>query len=424
MQAPYDRKTGQFVSLPLRMRGVVSRGADADELSNDDTMSYDELKGDLLTIGWNSHQMVELVHVDVDGEEYETPDGEVRGTYAAFCAMSLREQTTFMYRLTMHICDSIGVSICEWEPSDAFVLDAIQDELTNDELRKRAYSAYLATPFPHEGNPSDEDTDLIGREEDDTIRISQQSEHDGELTARNRANDCDKRYMSRRRPRFACHGDWRKQVSGTSRERRRARMKMESHYAKCGRQDYRHQLPRIEAKFDRHLAAYEALLEADAQSSLERLMIEDEHSLRFAREVEDLDCDYSSLAYSDHALNCALDEMQDFCRFGPRLGTWDFTDDFFSYRDLDGEIVGDILGLHGYLPVDSRRRIAERAWSTSQEIQASLPSIDWSPIARTRRHHHASDALDGTDQLYFGQSSGKIRAYRRHVSHKELELSL
>ncbi len=110
---------------------------------------------------------------DNEDEEGSTEDDiEVRGEYAHFCAMSFRQQAAYMATMRVQICSLIGVSSLDWEPSDAFILDAIQDETPNEALKEMAYAAYLATPVPHECNPSDVEPDLPAA--DDLIRVSQQ----------------------------------------------------------------------------------------------------------------------------------------------------------------------------------------------------------------------------------------------------------
>lgn len=107
------------------------------------------------------------------GEEGSTEDEiEFHGEYAYFCAMSFREQAKYMATMRSKICAMIGVSTLDWEPSDAFILDAIQDETPNDVLKEMAYAAYLAMPEPYEFNPSDVEPELPV--DDDCIRVSQQ----------------------------------------------------------------------------------------------------------------------------------------------------------------------------------------------------------------------------------------------------------
>ncbi len=245
MRAPFDRKTGEFISKPLIMSGCVARPADADEPLTGYEQSYDELKGDLLTLGWDNHQVYTIEYVDMNGnaerddEEGHEPSDEVRGIFARFCAMNERQQTKFMYDLTMHICKLIGVSVTDWEPSDEFVLEAIEEELSDDEFQERALDAYLSRIQPDEDNQGRGLT-FISCEEADRIHVGQQSTRGGlPNIGRRRMPSCDERRNDRRGPRRS----WK------------------SHCPKYGRQDYRHQQPRLEAKYDRRFARDEAHME-------------------------------------------------------------------------------------------------------------------------------------------------------------------
>lgn len=99
--------------------------------------------------------------VDVDDEGSYVQNDEVRSMYARFCAMNEVQQTKFMYDVTMHICASIGVSICDWEPTDEFVLDAIENDLSDEALKEIALAMFYATAVSLEGNPSDEDHEVV-----------------------------------------------------------------------------------------------------------------------------------------------------------------------------------------------------------------------------------------------------------------------
>ncbi len=99
--------------------------------------------------------------VDADDEGSYVQNEEVRGGRARFCAMNEAQQTMFMYKVTMHICALIGVSICDWEPSDEFVLDAIENDLSDEALTEIALAMYYATAVSPEGNPSDEDHEVV-----------------------------------------------------------------------------------------------------------------------------------------------------------------------------------------------------------------------------------------------------------------------
>lgn len=254
-----------------RYESVIARGPDADEESDDGEPSYDELKGDLHTIGWNNHQMSTVEEVDMNGdpvnadddEGYE-PDEEMRSAYVSFCMMSEREQERYIAQQKLYICALIGVSFHDWEPSDAFILEAIQDETPDDMLKEMAYAAYLATPLPPEGNPSDEYVGPGLGEEDDLIRVSQQSVEWGmpNIGRRNLCEGSELRVQrsrgtrSLRSPPRDCDGKviGIPPMPGSSRSRRSQRTH-ESHCPKYGRQDERHQALRIEAKSERRFAA-------------------------------------------------------------------------------------------------------------------------------------------------------------------------
>lgn len=66
------------------------------------------------------------------------------GGYARFCNMSESEQMKYSLDVMMHICNLIGVSALDWEPSAELVFESIQDELSDDKLRDIALMQYLS----------------------------------------------------------------------------------------------------------------------------------------------------------------------------------------------------------------------------------------------------------------------------------------
>ena len=322
MRKCYDKKTKEFVSRPLRLKGAIARLADADEVSEDEVITYSELKGNLLTLGWNNHQMVDLVEVDLNGDVVSDDDVYDSGTpsvYARFCAMNEREQTSFMYELTMHICRLVGVCVTVWAPSDEFVLSAIELEVSSDQLRRAARSAYAEYLRSTDSPFKDPKPDSPESEADDTIRVSQQSTR-GSKTLKTSRDLRDPGHRSRQSRTMVPKKNVEKFPTRlTGGKWSRWRGKMESHSTKYGRQDYRHQLPRMEAKFDRRFAAYEAMWadEEEQVDTLEAQMVDFDHRERFERDVAELDWD-SRLAYSRDALDEALDEMMDIRLYGTR----------------------------------------------------------------------------------------------------------
>jgi hypothetical protein len=171
--------------------------------------------------------------------------------------MSSREQNRFIALMKKRICEMIGVGSADyWEPSDEFILEIIEDETPEAEIYEMARAAYLAAPLPPEDNPSDEELgpDLSA----DLIRISQYSGEQGlPNIGWRKLPEGFVRQGSRRGPR-------------TMRTRRPKSYSInwKSHCPKYGRQDYRHQASRIEAKSERRFTAHEAEIEACYQAAL------------------------------------------------------------------------------------------------------------------------------------------------------------
>lgn len=223
MRAPYDRKTGEFISMPLIMSGCIARPADADELPADDVMSYDELKGDLLTLGWDNHQMYSIEEVDLNGDVFA-----VNGVEFDDERLDREEDDVDLEYFEYGSC-----------PEDWALIRRL---------------ARMKDHYNFAG-------ELI--QDEDIIRISQQSTRGG-LPNIGRRNLSD--YLSlrnaRRGPRAQRYnrGDYELRHPGSQRSANPFR-NYESHCPKYGRQDYRHQQPRLEAKYDRRFARDEAHME-------------------------------------------------------------------------------------------------------------------------------------------------------------------
>jgi len=277
---------------------------------------------------------------DDDGEdEGYNADDEVRGIRARFAAMTTREQNRFVAEMKLRICFMIGASYFDWEPSDEFILEIIEDETPDAVLYEIARAAYLATPIPYEDNPSDE-KEPEQDEGTDLIRISQYS---GERGLPNIGY------------RFSNRGFWladrdRRKGPRSLRTRRRSYREYrnsESHCPKYGRQDYRHQAPRIEAKAERRFAAYEATVEAYFRE-MDCWELEDDEVRNETNFTE--------------AEMVALDEQ-----FGFSDSYWDYIDflDREIYRKMEemardfGHTFDDpcdVAGTRGYMPGDFERR--------------------------------------------------------------------
>lgn len=345
-QLPFARYNRSIASAPLGVKlrfaeTTLPHHADADEVSVDDELSYDELKGDLLTIGWNNHLMTALEVVDMNGdrtdgdndddEEGYDADDEVRGIRARFYAMTLREQNRFIAKTKLRICSMIGANSFDWEPSDEFILEIIEDETPEDAIFEMARAAYLAAPLPPEDNPSDEEPSED--ESADKIRIGQSSKERGlpnigwrDLPSwiERRDHRRGPRRMKSRRPKS--HG-----------------FNCESHCPKYGRQDWRHQAPRIEAKYERRFAAYEAEREA------------------LFREMGSWELAEDEVRNETNFTEAEMEALNE--RFG-------FSEDHLFFQDLDerwkmeemardfGYVVDvcDVAGLPGYMPGDFERR--------------------------------------------------------------------
>ncbi|OGZ05738.1 MAG: hypothetical protein A2845_01145 [Candidatus Lloydbacteria bacterium RIFCSPHIGHO2_01_FULL_49_22] len=142
---------------------------DQNEPEGDDFVTRCEKKNNALHYG---HAWFDVQNGFCTSEDMFAAAKELRGTYALFCDMDARQQSQFIYKMTMHICALIGVSACDWEPSQEFVLDAIQDELSDKDLKKAALEVYV---LPCEEEP---DQPVAGNDfttDPDLIRIAQQS---------------------------------------------------------------------------------------------------------------------------------------------------------------------------------------------------------------------------------------------------------
>lgn len=233
----------------LRFDRAVAHLSDADEVSEDADISYAEITGDLLTVGWHNHQMTSLEVVDMNGdivadeaEEGCVDPDEVRGLSARFCAMTPIEQDVLIDDIKAHLCSLIGVHPSEWEPSTEFILEAIEAETSDATLEEMTLALYLATHLSYEMNPSDTDVDKFGGDCDERIRASQGSCERLGVKQSTRGLECPN-VFGRRGPRQM-----------VSRRRERSYLNSKSHTPKYRRQDDRHQLPRLLAKEERLMA--------------------------------------------------------------------------------------------------------------------------------------------------------------------------
>jgi hypothetical protein len=235
--------------------------------------------------------------------------------------------------MKLRICEMIGVSYFDWEPSDEFILDYIDGDIPEDSLCEMALAAYLASPIPPEDNPSDEEPPPD--ESADLIRISQYSCEHG---------------LPNIGYRFSNRGFWlaerdRRKGPRSLRTRRRSYRdyrNSESHCPKYGRQDERHQAPRIEAKYERRFAAYEAMMEAYYRAQDESLEDEARNATNLTdAEMEALNARFAFpedyLFHEDREIERKMEEMAR--AFG---------------HTIDDPC--DIAGRPGYMPDDFRRR--------------------------------------------------------------------
>ncbi len=242
----------------LRYAGAIERSADADEPQDFDDRNVLTQDGYAITedlLGPNVEDDDTEVEDVEDSEEWYAIDDEPRSTRAHFTSLSTREQNRMIDRCKAGLCEKLGIAICDWEPSDALILDAIEGDISNDMLVQLVYAEYLATPQPPEGNPSDEEAPPSMSH--DQYAIGQGSREWG-LPNIGRRNLSDQlvRCDNRRGPRTM---KGRRPESGHV-------INLESHCPKHGRQDYRQQLPRMLEKAERHMAMYDAMSE--------RMMIE------------------------------------------------------------------------------------------------------------------------------------------------------
>ena len=244
--------------------------------------------------------------------------------------------------LTTHTCTLIGVSPSDWEPSDEFILDAIQNGFSDAELRHAAYAAYSATSHSVEFNPMDEDTDLIGREDDDLILIGQQSAQRDfpnigyRFSYKGRWLPNKERRSGPRRLRTG-RGDWQAQQDGSKRSRWGG-ANTESHCPKYGRQDERHQLPRREAKDERAMLRYlsgekdfwvEDTIQEEAPQSLLSVVdqlfmcyepVTYENLWELERELENQEWEQREVLYHFHGFTDNRDQREEFTQYQLRGG--------------------------------------------------------------------------------------------------------
>ncbi len=239
----------------LRFAGAINRLADADEPEDFDDRNVLTQDGYATTedLMWSAndddgHQSGDEADPDVEGDEdgYDVDD-EPRSSRWRFASLSFRDQDLMIARFKTHLCEKIGVSPRDWEPSNALILDAIEGDFSEEVLVQMAYAEYFATPQPPEDNPSD-NKEPNQDEGADLIRISQYS---GERGLPNIGY------------RFSNHGVWlaerdRQKGPRTMKTRRPKSHSTnnESHWPKYGLQDYRHQLSRRQGKMERQMATY------------------------------------------------------------------------------------------------------------------------------------------------------------------------
>ncbi len=271
--------------------------------------SYDErckyaIDGRFIDVSFDSFCTADdLRDADEEGEEGSTEDEiEMQGEYAHFCAMSFRQQAKYVATMRAKICALIGVSSQSWEPSDAFILDAIQDETPNDVLKDMAYAAYLASYDPFEQNPSDVEPELPA--DDDCIRVPQQ----GSSGKSDQLRDFDHGRSYRTRCK---ESNSRKKKCWHSHRRETIRRDTEHFFGFAGKGD----------GFDQYV------------DHLEEFVVEEDHHDRYLREVSDLDWD-DSLAFPAVALNAAFEEMERLKQFDSRYvrGRYDYERPVFDLR--------------------------------------------------------------------------------------------
>lgn len=410
-QLGFARYNRGIASAPLAEKlhftdTTMQHHADADEASEDGELSYDELKSDLMTIAWNNHESTELEVVDMNGDPVDADDNEregedegynaddeVRGIRARFAAMTTREQDRFIAKMKVRICSMIGASYFDWQPSDEFILDIIEDETPEDAIYEMARAAYLATPIPCEDNPSDEKEP----EQDEGADLIRLSKFSGEYGLPNIGY------------RFSNRGFWladrdRRKGPRSLRTRRRSYREYrnsESHCPKYGRQDYRHQAPRIEAKAERRFAAYEAAVEAYFRES-------------YCWELED-----DEVRNETNFTEAEMEELN--ARF-------DFSEDYFFHEDREicwkmeemawafGHTIDDpcdVAGLPGYRPSDYERYgyYSSTRWSygdldqgyTQYDLRGELePDRGWDFLRpQPRRLMNPFDSYDPFDDYAY-----------------------
>lgn len=175
-------------------------------------------------------------HVAPD-EDGEVSDEESVTYRQKFALLSDSAQEKVITQFKDYICRALSLDSHFWEPSVDLILDAIESEMPDVQLVEWALADYLATPKPPEGNPSDDDVDLTSAA-DDFIPVSQCSRERSGIST---PDDGD--YLGRR---------GRHQLK--SRRRNASHLNTESHTPKYKHQDWRHQLPRIEAKMERRMS--------------------------------------------------------------------------------------------------------------------------------------------------------------------------
>lgn len=163
---------------------------DQNEPEGDDFATRCENKNNALRYG---HAWFDVQNGYCTSDDLFVAAKELRGTYARFCDMTGAEQTKFVYEVTMHICALVGVSVCDWEPSDEFVLDAIQDELSDEDLKKAALEIYVPPVTHVKREPSSVGGEFDVATDPELIGISQQSTRFKKHLTRDEEDEKDKK---------------------------------------------------------------------------------------------------------------------------------------------------------------------------------------------------------------------------------------
>ena len=109
-------------------------------------------------------------------DEVVMPEDEVQNSlFGMFCQLSVEAQEKVIDGMKTMIVGWLGLCQYFWEPSTEFVLDCIQDGLSEDEIRKLAHKVYLSAHDPMEFNPSD--VEYFDHGGEDNIVVSQAGGH-------------------------------------------------------------------------------------------------------------------------------------------------------------------------------------------------------------------------------------------------------